>query len=404
MLCVWAAHAEIHASSSRRALYIAFLGIVTVGGLVTCGGPTAASRIARVSSATSFPGPTRVDTFRTPCGETMDSCSARAQEGRFLPRRPVRPPSRDRLQRARHRRTDGPRLHGSRSAGGVAHRRPRRPVGASAGARRSLFVRPSSRLLTVDRISRVSFRRVRLPGALQVGPLNARNLRGTILFALGLATRMGPLFVVATTVVFFAVRRQWTRALVVAGAWSVVLAGDAWLLSLIREPGVTMGDYGPILYGMIHGEDFTFIAAVHPELSLLPVAQRGPAIVAIVLSEIRRQPALAIVGPARSIASFLFMPHGLLSFVLYNPDDIFLESPLPVRELRPRDDPECRGLPRGELCGDAARGNRFCHRLYLLIGSARLPSVVGPQSAVLRNGVARRRGFVGIHSAVDHRR
>ena len=156
---------------------------------------------------------------------------------------------------------------------------------------------------------------------------------GTLLFALGLATRMGPLFVVITTVLFFGARRQWLRALAVTCAWTIVLVGDAWSLSKVRAPGVAMGDYGPILYGMLHGEDFTFVSTVHPELATVPVAHRGAAIVSIVLSELRRQPTLALVGPIRSVASFLFMPHGLLSFVLYNPDDIFLESPLPPRGL-----------------------------------------------------------------------
>jgi hypothetical protein len=156
---------------------------------------------------------------------------------------------------------------------------------------------------------------------------------GTLLFALGLATRMGPLFVVFTTVLVFGARRQWLRALAVMCAWALVLVGDAWLLSKVRATGVAMGDYGPILYGMLHGEDFTFISTAHPELATVPVAHRGAAIVSIVLSELSRQPTLAVVGPVRSVASFLFLPHGLLSFVLYNPDDIFLESPLPPRGL-----------------------------------------------------------------------
>jgi hypothetical protein len=156
---------------------------------------------------------------------------------------------------------------------------------------------------------------------------------GTVLFALGLATRTGPLFVVGTSVLSFVTRRQYRQAFLVTCAWAMVLGGDGWLVSQIREPGVAMGDYGPILYGMLHGEDFTFISTVHPEVSVLPIAERGSAILAIVLSELRLHPTLALVGPARSLASFLFLPHGLLSLVLYDPDDIHLESPLPMGRL-----------------------------------------------------------------------
>jgi hypothetical protein len=165
------------------------------------------------------------------------------------------------------------------------------------------------------------------------GPSALDLFAGTILFALGLATRMGPLFVVGTTVVCFAIRRQYARAAMVACAWALVLGADAWLIATIREPGVAMGDYGPILYGMLHGEDFTFITTAHPEVSALPMAERGSAILRIVLSELGQRPMLAIVGPVRSLASFLFLPHGLLSLVLYDPDDIHLESPLPAGRM-----------------------------------------------------------------------
>lgn len=156
---------------------------------------------------------------------------------------------------------------------------------------------------------------------------------GAIFLALGLATRMGPVWIAATTVLFFAVRRRWRLSLMVAGVWIVVLGGDALLLSKIREPGVVLGDYGPILYGMLHGEDFTYVTHVHPELSALPPAHQGAAIFAIIGAELVRQPSLALLGPARSLASFLFLPHGLLSLVLYDPDDISLEAHLPVVRL-----------------------------------------------------------------------
>ncbi len=209
MLCVWAAHAEIHASSSRRALYIAFLGIVTVGGLV--------NMWWSYGGVGGSPGSPRrrhslVRRGWIPFGRHAAKLWTLAQRGRKkanLPRRPVRPPSRDRLQRARHRRTDGPRLHGSRSAGGVAHRRPRRPVGGERW-RSSFSIRSSVVTPSHCRPNLSGFFSARPPSwrSSSRPPQRSKSSRETILFALGLATRMGPLFVVATTVVFFAVRRQ----------------------------------------------------------------------------------------------------------------------------------------------------------------------------------------------------
>jgi hypothetical protein len=150
---------------------------------------------------------------------------------------------------------------------------------------------------------------------------------GVMFMAMGLATRAGPMLIAATTVLFFALRRQWRLALIAASCWVFALAFDASLLTAIREPGVSMGDYGPILYGMLHGHDFTFVMEQHPELAGVPYSERGAFIFRIIMRELAVRPWLAITGPTISLLSFVFGPHGFFSFGFYDPDDLYLEHP-----------------------------------------------------------------------------
>jgi hypothetical protein len=332
-LCAWVAHVRVAAGSRRAGLFVAFLVIVTAGGLLNMwwsyGGVVDRQGLLGDVIPWSDAGGYLSDATRRNCGLLLGQ-GARRPFYLVVLSALLRVTGSD-VRAVVALMALGGSVLGALVVARIADRV--RPWGtALALVIIYSFVRRHAFSLSTESLGFL-FGSAAFLMMFRSAPSTMELLAGTVLFALGLATRMGPLFVVATTVLFFAVRRKWLRALLVACAWMSVLAGDAWLLSRIREPGVAMGDYGPILYGMLHGEDFTFVSTVHPELSTLPMAHRGSAILSIVLAELWRQPTLAIVGPVRSVASFLFTPHGLLSFVLYDPDDIFLESPLSLRGL-----------------------------------------------------------------------
>jgi hypothetical protein len=332
-LCAWIAHVRVPAGSRRAALFVAFLIILTVGGLLNMwwsyGGVVDRQGLLGDVIPWSDAGGYLSDATRRNCGLLLGQ-DARRPLYLVVLSALLRMTCND-VRAIVALMALGGSVLGALVAARIADRA--RPWGtALALVIIYSFVRRHAFSLSTESLGFL-FGSAAFLVMFRSAPSTLELFAGTVFFALGLATRMGPLLVVVTTVLFFALRKQWLRALLVASAWAIVLAGDAWLLSHIREPGVAMGDYAPILYGMLHGEDFTYISTVHPELSTLPMVHRGSAILSIVLAELRRQPSLAIVGPVRSLASFLFMPHGLLSLVLYDPDDIYLESPLPLRGL-----------------------------------------------------------------------
>ena len=156
---------------------------------------------------------------------------------------------------------------------------------------------------------------------------SAHVFSGTMFLAMGLATRAGPMFIIAATVLFFALRRRWHWVLLSIAAWILVFSVDAAMLHAIREPGLKTSDYGPIFYGMLHGRDFTFAMEQHPELANVPAVEQNAYIFRIVLRELAARPWLAITGPVVSLLSFVFGPHGFFSFGFYDPDDLYLEHP-----------------------------------------------------------------------------
>jgi hypothetical protein len=97
--------------------------------------------------------------------------------------------------------------------------------------------------------------------------------------------------------------------------------------------GTSFSDYPPIFYGMLHGEDFTLLSQIHPEIAGLSGRDLPAAQWSIVLSELRGAPWLLPIGLARSFAGFFTSPFGLFSCVWTNPDDHIFENSLLMKDL-----------------------------------------------------------------------
>jgi hypothetical protein len=146
---------------------------------------------------------------------------------------------------------------------------------------------------------------------------------GFFSLTLALVTRAGPMFVLPALCMVLWQQAPRTRRWLRLGA---ALTGAVLAATLNQGAvktsgeGVAFGDYPPIFYGMLHGEDFTYFSATHP----------GEDIRAVILRELSAEPWLLPLALIRSMAAFLVTPHGVFSLGFYNPDDRFFEHTSPL--------------------------------------------------------------------------
>lgn len=162
-----------------------------------------------------------------------------------------------------------------------------------------------------------------------------------LLLTVALFARPGPFTAVLGVLgwgIFVALRRREpgaarvdARAVAAAATFrggAAVLGG--WLLHRLVQratsPAPSFGDYPAILYGILHGEDHTFLHRHNPWLDALPAPEQAGAAMALLRQEIAAHPSSAPVALARCFASHLVLPQGLFGFVWANPDDRVLED------------------------------------------------------------------------------
>jgi len=151
----------------------------------------------------------------------------------------------------------------------------------------------------------------------------------TLALSLGLLARAGPMLVPPMIVAWAALafpRGARARAAVLGIAGGLVAAVLNTVLTRRIAGWPLFGDFPPILYGMLHGKDFTEIRIRHPELDAMPPEARPMAVLRQSWADVVADPTLAITGPGRALLHFFVGPHGLFSFVWTNPDDKVLES------------------------------------------------------------------------------
>ncbi|AKV02349.1 hypothetical protein AKJ09_09012 [Labilithrix luteola] len=160
---------------------------------------------------------------------------------------------------------------------------------------------------------------------------------GLVALSLGMMARAGPMFVLPALVIW-AVRKlapqpgreRWRMAGICGAALLLGIACHRVVLSFTGE-GVTFSDYPGIAYGLLHGEDYTYLAASHPHLAQLAVAERVPEAWRIVVGEVRAHPSMFASSLAHSFGSLFYSPQGMFSYVWTNPDDRILEDARAVR-------------------------------------------------------------------------
>lgn len=153
---------------------------------------------------------------------------------------------------------------------------------------------------------------------------------GVFALALGLFARAGCFLVLPALVIWGAGLAPSARGRIHAGA---ALVGAVLIAFCIHEStlatagnGTSFSDYPPIFYGLLHGEDFTYLAQTHRWLGELAPPDRVSAQWAVIVDEIRVRPWILPLALARSLSAFFVSPFGAFSYVWTNPDDAIFED------------------------------------------------------------------------------
>lgn len=148
-------------------------------------------------------------------------------------------------------------------------------------------------------------------------------------FGLALATRPGPVLAVPLLFVWVwraSSRDRVKRLATCAAAFAAALSFNSIVVRATAESGTPGGEFPPILYGAMHGEDYTYLGEVHPEIANLPQTVRMGATARLMAGEIAARPWVAL-GFLQGSGAFLAGPHGLFSLGFYDPDDSYFEGP-----------------------------------------------------------------------------
>jgi len=161
------------------------------------------------------------------------------------------------------------------------------------------------------------------PGALLAATL------GVFALAFGLFARAGCFFVLPALVAWAAglapVGRR-TRAVALLSSAVLIAFGLHEGSLALAGNGASFSDYPPIFYGLLHGEDFTYLPHTHRWLEELTPRDRVSAEWSIVFDEIRDHPWILPLAFGRSLAAFFVSPFGAFSYVWINPDDAIFED------------------------------------------------------------------------------
>lgn len=169
----------------------------------------------------------------------------------------------------------------------------------------------------------------------ETDPDGARRLVlvGIFSMAVGLMARAGAFFVLPAIAIWgsravVTSKERSDRWRFLGLAFGAMLGGFALHKTVLfaTGTGVTFSDYPGIFYGLMHGEDYTYLTQTHPYLGALPVSDRVSASWHIVTSEALARPGLVIGGFAKSFLGLFTSPFGMFSYVWTNPDDHVLES------------------------------------------------------------------------------
>jgi hypothetical protein len=160
-------------------------------------------------------------------------------------------------------------------------------------------------------------------------------LGALLLQTIALLGRPGPIFVLVGMMAW-AVRRASRparRALVLRSLGAIALGG---LLQVVVRRVTTSGDsfsdLPPILYGLFHGEDSSFVWRHNPWLGDISDDARTSAVWHLLGREALAQPWRVVLAPLQCLAAWFYLPQGFFGVVWMNPDDRALENATAVRQ------------------------------------------------------------------------
>jgi hypothetical protein len=157
-----------------------------------------------------------------------------------------------------------------------------------------------------------------------------------LVLGIGLMVRPGPLLAVPILLVWVFRRTDARAAIACATAFAIGVSANALVVRGFGDATAPIGgEFPPILYGAIHGEDFTALARRHPEIQTVPAPERAVTAIGIIGTELRERPSL-LFGLARGAIEYALSPRGIFSFGYYDPDDAYFEGGTPIREAMRR--------------------------------------------------------------------
>lgn len=168
------------------------------------------------------------------------------------------------------------------------------------------------------------------------------DVRGGLLlpagfFVLGLAlmARPGPFLAIPLVLAWLQYRgRRWKLTAACAVAFGLAFATNLAIVKTTAEPGQQVGlEFPAILYGAMHGEDYTELCIRNKDVCSLPPGERRAAVLRRMGEEIAARPWLPL-GFLQGAVAFVGSPHGQLSLLLFDPDDQYFERVPPLEGVR----------------------------------------------------------------------
>jgi hypothetical protein len=174
--------------------------------------------------------------------------------------------------------------------------------------------------------------------ALAVGDERIRSRRllplAFLVLGIGLMVRPGPLLAIPILLAWIFRRTDARMALACGAAFAIGVSGNAVVVRAFGDATAPIGgEFPPILYGALHGEDFTALAKRHPEIQTVPAPERARTGMAIIGRELRERPSL-LLGLGRGAVEYAVSPRGIFSFGYYDPDDVYFEGGISLDAAR----------------------------------------------------------------------
>jgi hypothetical protein len=163
-----------------------------------------------------------------------------------------------------------------------------------------------------------------------------RHDRGPLLavafgvLGMGLMIRPGPLLAVPMLFAWVFRRSGARVTLACVAAFAFAVSANTLVVRRFGDASAPIGgEFPAILYGALHGEDYTALAKRHPEIQTVASADRARTVMSIIGEELRERPSL-VLGLGRGALEYAVSPSGIFSFGYYDPDDAYFEGRTPL--------------------------------------------------------------------------